>query len=116
MRVSSHQTRPRRNRRNLLAATLARFVDAKRARNDRHPTRTSFPLFRRPARRAAPDPVALAVFVIDEVGPAAVRACASGVEVSVCAADEPTAAVIRAALDQTARHRPTDRLVRVVSD
>jgi hypothetical protein len=42
-----------------------------------------------------------------------VRAAASGVEVRVLAADEATAAVIRAALAQTARHRPTDRLIRI---
>jgi len=35
-----------------------------------------------------PDPVSLAVFAIDRVGPAAVCACASGVEVRVAAPDE----------------------------
>ena len=64
----------------------------------------------------APDPVSIAVFAIDQVGPAAVRACASGVEVRIAAADEATAAVIRAALAQTARRRPTDRLIQVVTD
>jgi hypothetical protein len=53
---------------------------------------------------------------IDRVGPAAVRACASGVAVSVKAPDEATAAVFRAALDETARRRSTDRLIRIVID
>jgi hypothetical protein len=111
------RTKPVREGRNIFVATLARFVDAKRSR----PARLSsgplkFPLFSRPAMAKAPDPVSLAVFAIDRVGPAAVRAAASGVEVRVLAADESTAAVIRAALVQTARHRPTDRLIRVVSD
>jgi len=35
-----------------------------------------------------PDPVLLAIFAIDRVGPAAVRACTSGVEVRVAAPDE----------------------------
>jgi hypothetical protein len=48
-----------------------------------------------------PDPVSLAIFAIDRVGPAAVRACASGVEVRVAAPDEATAAVFRAALART---------------
>jgi hypothetical protein len=61
-----------------------------------------------------PDSVLLAVLAIDQVGPAAVRACASGVEVCVAAPDEATAAVLRAALAQTALRRCTDRLIRVV--
>lgn len=63
-----------------------------------------------------PDPVSLAIFAIDRVGPAAVRACASGVEVRVAAPDEATAAVFRAALAQTARRRATDQLIRIVVD
>jgi len=42
------------------------------------------PLLHRFARRRVivpPDPVSVAIFAIDRVGPAAVRACASGVEV-----------------------------------
>jgi hypothetical protein len=50
------------------------------------------------------------------VGPAAVRACASGVEVCIAAPDEATAAVFRAALAETARRRGTDRLIRIVVD
>ena len=63
-----------------------------------------------------PDPVLLAVLAIDRVGPAAVRACASGVAVCVKAPDEATAAVFRAALDETAQRRFTDRLIRIVVD
>jgi len=63
-----------------------------------------------------PDPVLLAIFAIDRVGPAAVRACASGVEVCVAAPDEATAAVFLAALAETARRRGTDRLIRIVVD
>jgi hypothetical protein len=63
-----------------------------------------------------PDPVLLAVLAIDRVGPAAVRACASGVEVCVTAPDEATARVLRAALAQTSRRRRTDRLIRIVVD
>jgi len=63
-----------------------------------------------------PDPVSLAIFAIDRVGSAAVRACASGIEVRVAAPDEATAAVFRAALAQTARRRATDQLVRIIVD
>jgi hypothetical protein len=54
------------------------------------------------------------VLAIDRLGPAAVRASASGVAVCVKAPDEATAAVFRAALDETARRRSTDRLIRIV--
>jgi hypothetical protein len=63
-----------------------------------------------------PDPISLAILAIDRVGPAAVRACASGVEVRVAAPDEATAAVLRAALAETAGRRSTDRLIRIVVD
>jgi hypothetical protein len=63
-----------------------------------------------------PDPISLAIFAIDRVGPAAVRACASGVEVRVAAPDEATAAVFRAALAETGRRRATDQLIRIVVD
>ena len=63
-----------------------------------------------------PDPVSLAIFAIDRVGPAAVRACACGLEVRVAAPDEATAAVFRAALVETARRRATDQLIRIVVD
>jgi hypothetical protein len=86
-------------------------------RNAQNPPRVS--LLRRITRRSAsvaPDPVSLVVLAIDHVGPAAVRACASGKAVSVAAPDEATAAVLRAALLETARRRRTDQLVRVVVD
>jgi hypothetical protein len=76
-------------------------------------------LLRRITRRtadSAPDLVSLAVLAIDRLGPAAVRACASGVAVCVQAPDEATAAVFRAALDETAQRRFTDRLIRIVVD
>jgi hypothetical protein len=101
-------------RRTALAATLVRFVG--QPRFDRLRT---LPLFHRFAGRKAipaPDPVSLAVLAIDRVGPAAVRACASGLEVRVAAPDEATARVLRQALAQTARRRDTDRLIRIVVD
>jgi hypothetical protein len=107
-----------RGKQNVLAATLARLRPAGRSGAGRHRPK-KLPLFARLAARQweqSPDPISVAVFAIDHVGPAAVRACASGVEVRIAAADEATAAVIRAALAETARHRPTDRLIRVMID
>jgi len=101
-------------RRAVFAATLARLVAQPYFDRLR---RT--PLLHRLAGRTAIqklDPVLLAVLAIDRVGPAAVRACASGVEVRVSAPDEATARVLRAALTQTARRRNTDRLIRIVVD
>jgi hypothetical protein len=101
-------------RRTALAAKLARFVGQQRFDRLR-----DLPLLHRFAGRKAistPDPVSLAVLAIDRVGPAAVRACASGVEVRVAAPDEATAWVLRQALAQTARRRDTDRLIRIVVD
>src|SRR5947208_16554281 len=66
-------------RRTALTATLVRFVG-----NPRFDRLRDHPLFHPFAARKAipaPDPVSLAVLAIDRVGPAAVRACASGVEV-----------------------------------
>jgi hypothetical protein len=117
--MAARRTKAARAQRNVWAATLARFVDANRLRHGPPSAPTKFPLLTRlAADRPAetPDPVSVAVFAIDRVGPAAVRACASGVEVRVAAADEATAAVIRAALAETARRRPTDRLIQVVID
>jgi hypothetical protein len=106
--------------RNVFVATLARLRHAGRyGRRRRRGGAMKLSLL---ARFAAgeymdtPDPVSLAIFAIDQVGPAAVRACASGIEVRIAAADEATAAVIRAALVETSRRRPTDRLIRVVID
>ena len=101
-------------RRTALRATLARFVGQRPFDRLR-----DLPLLHRFAARKAipmPDPVLLAVLAIDRVGPAAVRACASGVEVRVAAPDEATARVLRQALAQTARRRDTDRLIRIVVD
>ena len=101
-------------RRAVFAAGLARLVGQPRF----HCLR-GMPLLHRFAGRRGiqtPDPVLLAVLAIDRVGPAAVRACASGVEVCVTAPDEATATVLRAALAQTARRRGTDRLIRIVVD
>jgi len=102
-------------RQNVFGATLARFVGKRRSRARLR----KMPLLHRFAPRKvirSPDPVSLAIFAIDRVGPAAVRACASGVEVCIAAPDEATAAVFRAALAETARRRGTDRLIRIVVD
>ena len=96
----------------VFAAALARLMGQPRFDRLR-----GMPLVHRFAARKAvqiPDPVLLAVLAIDRVGPAAVRACASGMEVCVAAPDEATAAVFRAALTETARRRGTDRLIRIV--
>jgi hypothetical protein len=98
----------------VFAAALARLMG-----QPRFDLRRGMPLLHRLVARKAmliPDPVLLAVLAIDRVGPAAVRACASGVEVCVTAPDEPTARILRAALAQTARRRGTDRLIRIVVD
>ena len=86
--------------------------------NPRPASPVKFPLFTRLAAEPSvttADPVSVAVFAIDQVGPAAVRACAYGVEVRIAAADEATAAVIREALAETARRRPTDSLIQVAT-
>jgi len=106
--------------RNGFGATLARFASGGELRG-RSPLDAlrKIPLLHRFAPQAVmepPDPVLLAIFAIDRVGPAAVRACASGIEVRVAAPDEATAAVFRAALAETARRRGTDRLIRIVVD
>jgi len=44
------------------------------------------------------------------------RASFTGVVVEVAVPDDTTAAIFRAALAETTRNRPTDRLVRVVVD
>ena len=101
-------------RRTVLAARLARLVGQPRFNR-----LWEMPMLNRFAGRKAmqtPDPVLLAVLAIDRIGPAAVRACALGVEVRVAAPDEATAAVLRAALAQTARRRGTDRLIRIAVD
>ena len=101
-------------RRAVLAETIARLLGQPRLDRLR-----GMPLLQRFAGGKAmqtPDSVSLAVLAIDRVGLAAVRACASGVEVCVTAPDEATARVLRAALAQTALRRGTDRLIRIVVD
>ena len=100
-------------RRTALKATLTRLMGQPGFDKLR-----DMPMLHRFAARKiqTPDPVLLAVLAIDRVGPAAVRACASGVEVRVAAPDEATARVLRQALAQTARRRDTDRLIRIVVD
>ena len=106
-------------RNNVFRATLTRFGNKRSSRG-----RARFGDWRKilmhkfapEPETETPDPVSLAIFAIDRVGPAAVRACASGVEVSVTVPDEATAAVFRAALIETARRRGTDRLIQIVVD
>jgi hypothetical protein len=63
-----------------------------------------------------PDPVRIAVLAMESLGRASMRASFTGVEVKVAVPDDTTAAIFRAALSETTRTRPTDRLVRVVVD
>jgi len=63
-----------------------------------------------------PDPVRIAVLAMESLGRASMRASFTGVEVEVTVPDDATAAIFRAALAETIRNRPTDRLVRVVVD
>lgn len=65
---------------------------------------------------AQPDPVKIAVLAMESLGRASMRASFTGVEVKVAVPDDATAAIFRAALSETVRNRPTDRLVRVVVD
>ena len=72
-------------RRNVFRATVARFAGGVESRN-RSPFSAlrKISLLHRFAPEAAmqqPDPVLLAIFAIDRVGPAVVPACASGAEV-----------------------------------
>ena len=106
-------------RKNVFTATFTRFANKRGSRGRARFGGWRKILMHRFAPGPAieiPDPVSLAIFAIDRVGPAAVRACASGVEVRVAAPDEATAAVFRAALAQTARRRATDQLIRIVVD
>jgi len=65
---------------------------------------------------AQPDPVRIAVLAMESLGRASMRASFTGIEVKVAVPDDATAAIFRAALSETVRSRPTDRLVRVVVD
>jgi hypothetical protein len=69
-----------------------------------------------PLPAEAADPIAMVVLAIDRLGPAAIRASCSGVQVKVAVPDDTTAEVFRAALAVTQRRRTTDRLIEVVVD
>jgi hypothetical protein len=69
-----------------------------------------------PDGSAQPDPVKIAVLAMESLGRASMRASFTGIEVKVAVPDDATAAIFRAALSETTRTRPTDRLVRVVVD
>ena len=102
-------SRPRTPRK-LFRATFERLVGAGRSTSGAGAFTAGAPA------TPGPDPVMIATLAIDQVGPATVRAVASGIEVRVTAPDEPTAAVFRTALANTARRRSTDRLVRIIVD
>jgi hypothetical protein len=70
----------------------------------------------RPLTSAQPDPVRIAVLAMESLGRASMRASFTGIAVEVTVPDDATAAIFRAALSQTIRTRPIDRLVRVVVD
>jgi hypothetical protein len=67
-----------------------------------------------PIAHPQPDPVRIAVLAMESVGRASMRASFTGTEVKVAVPDDATAAIFRAALAETVRTRPTDKLVRVV--
>jgi hypothetical protein len=69
-----------------------------------------------PLAAAQPDPVQIAVLAMESLGRASMRTSFTGVEVEVVVPDDATAAIFRAALSETTRTRPTDRLVRIVVD
>ncbi|HML10930.1 MAG TPA: hypothetical protein VK432_08715 [Stellaceae bacterium] len=69
-----------------------------------------------PVEPTQPDPVKIAVLAMESLGRASMRASFTGIEVKVAVPDDATAAIFRAALSETVRNRPTDRLVRVVVD
>jgi hypothetical protein len=69
-----------------------------------------------PSTVSAPDPVRLAVLVMESLARASMRASFTGTEVLVAAPDAATAAIFEAAVAETARSRSTDRLIRIVID
>jgi hypothetical protein len=85
----------------------------KRGRPAWLPSRAPIPAH---AEGAQPDPVEIAVLAMESLGRASMRASFTGIEVRVAVPDDATAAIFRAALSQTIRNRPTDRLVRIVVD
>jgi len=64
----------------------------------------------------AADPVRLAVLAMQGLGRASMRACWTGTAVEVVVPDPAIAAIFRAALAETVKTRPTDRLIRIVVD
>ncbi len=62
------------------------------------------------------DPIAMVVMAVDRLGPAAIRACCSGVSVRVTVPDDQTATIFRAALAVTQTRRTTDRLIEIIVD
>jgi hypothetical protein len=60
------------------------------------------------------DPIAMVVMAVDRLGPAAIRACCSGVSVRVTVPDDQTATIFRAALAVTQTRRTTDRLIEII--
>ena len=102
-------------------ATMSRLAAAgrrMRRRREKRVKRRSLLQLLMPAQPSSEvsmvDPVRLAVLAIDHVAGASIRASFSGTEVHVAAPDEMTADVLRAALAETARTRPTDRLIRII--
>jgi hypothetical protein len=69
-----------------------------------------------PPAPTQPDPVKIAVLATESLGRASMRAWFTGIEVEVAVPDDATAAIFRAALSETVRNRPIERLVRVVVD
>ncbi|MBV9858634.1 MAG: hypothetical protein JO038_00800 [Alphaproteobacteria bacterium] len=107
-------------RRRAFQTALAPLIAAGRGRKRRREPRSKrrFTLRRllgRPAESSSttPDPVRIAIIAINTVGRASVRAGWTGKTVEVAAADEQTAEILRAALAETAKSRPTDRLIQV---
>ncbi len=64
-----------------------------------------------PSTATGVDPVRLVAEALEVLSPASFRASVVGREISVTVDDEATAEVFRAALEQTAATRPTDRLI-----
>ncbi|MBV8777786.1 MAG: hypothetical protein JO258_11385 [Alphaproteobacteria bacterium] len=110
-----------RHRQVLKAALLKVAAASRRLRRRRRKRARPLVAPLRPAAGVAPpapvpDPVKIAVLAMERLGRASIRASFTGVEVMVTAPDDATAAIFRAALSETTRTRPTDRLVRVVVD
>ena len=113
-------------RQHAFGAALSKVAAASRRLRRRREKRTRLAWFPGPAPNVAPDPmqialaqpdpVRIAVLAMESLGRASMRASFTGVEVEVAVPDDATAAIFRAALSETVRTRPTDKLVRVVVD